>query len=107
MRRAVVACVFAAGALAACARRTPPYATTIDAQRANVELAELEQGRALTIRKCGSCHQPPLPRDHTSAEWPSKLDEMAARANLDARQRHVIEQYLVVMADAPAATAKR
>jgi nitrate/TMAO reductase-like tetraheme cytochrome c subunit len=107
MTRVAVACLVVAGALAGCAPRTPPYATAIDANRANVELAELEQGRALTIRKCGGCHQTPMPHDHTAAEWPTKLDEMAARANLDLRQRHAIEQYLVVMSDAPVAAAKR
>ncbi len=106
MKRAVVTGLLVLS-LGACARRTPPNATTIDAQRANVELAELQQGRALTIRKCGNCHQAPLPRDHVASEWPSMLDEMATRANLDARQRHMIEQYLVVMSEAPVATAKR
>jgi hypothetical protein len=78
--------------LVACAPRTPPAATAGDANRANVELAELSQGRTLLIQKCGSsCHT-------TVMEWPGKLDEMADRAHLEPRQRALIEKYLVTMA---------
>ncbi|HEU0031518.1 MAG TPA: hypothetical protein VFQ53_12855 [Kofleriaceae bacterium] len=89
-----------ASPLAACSRKVPPQATSLDAERANVSLAELQEGRTLTIRKCGNCHQPPMPYEHTAADWPRMLDEMAQRSNLDAKQRHYIEQYLVVMAEA-------
>ena len=80
-----------------CARRMPPMVTAADAQRANVRMADLEAGRSTLIRKCGGCHQAPLPTDHTAAEWPSKLDEMASRSNLDAEERRVLQQYLVAM----------
>lgn len=85
------------GALAAC-HSAPPRATALDAQRSNVELAELQQGRALMVTKCGNCHRPPLPSDKAVAQWPHELDEMGARANLDGEQRRLIEQYFVVMA---------
>lgn len=99
MSRAV-AIVVCLAALGGCARRIPPSATVGDAQRANIELTDLEHGRALLIRKCGGCHRPPMPAEHTAAAWPSKLDEMSVRANLDGEQRRVIQQYLVTMADA-------
>lgn len=79
-------------------RLSAPAATQADAQRANVLLADLAQGRAMMVRKCGNCHQPPMPSDHPASLWPAKLDEMGARAHLDARQRFLIQQYLVVMA---------
>lgn len=85
--------------LVACAPRTPPAATAGDANRANVELAELSQGRTLLIQKCGSsCHTTPMPADHTVLEWPGKLDEMSDRAKLEPMQRALIEKYLVTMA---------
>jgi len=90
-------------ALAGCARALPPLATPADAQRANLDLASLQEGRTLLIRKCGSCHRAPLPGEHAATAWPSKLDEMSARASLDPFQRRSIEQYLVVMASAPPA----
>lgn len=87
--------------LAACARHSPPHATAADAERANVELAELEQGRTLLLAKCAGCHKTPLPRDHAPAAWPPYMDEMAPKAKLDAAQRALIERYLMVMATAP------
>ena len=85
-------------ALVAC-RPAPPAASESDAARAHVDVAVLAHGRALLISKCGgSCHQVPLPSQHTASEWPQKLDEMAARAHIDASQRALIEQYLVTMA---------
>lgn len=77
---------------------SPPRATAADAQRANVQLAELQDGRTLMVRKCGSCHAPPMPSDHTAGDWPQKLDEMAERSKLDRQQRYLIQQYFVVMA---------
>ena len=91
------ALVIIAISLAACVRSTPPTATAGDAARVHIELAELQQGRSLLVTKCGNCHRTPMPSEHAAAEWPEKLDEMSSRANLDATQRHLIEQYLVTM----------
>lgn len=103
MTRARIVLLVLAASLAACVRSVPPQASSLDSARSSVALAELQQGRKLLVRKCGSCHQTPLPKAHTAAEWPSKLDEMSARASLDTYQRHMIQQYLVVMAEAPPA----
>jgi hypothetical protein len=84
--------------VAACARRSPPVATTIDAERGNVELAQLEEGRKLLIRKCTNCHRVPLPSEHTPAQWPKLVDDMAERSSIDGAQHKLIEQYLVTMA---------
>jgi cytochrome c5 len=84
--------------LGACTRQAPPMVTATDAQRANVEIAELEQGRKLLIGKCTNCHRVPMPSEHPAAEWPKRLDEMAARSNLDGTQQKLIEKYLVTMA---------
>ena len=75
-----------------------PPATAIDASRAHVELADLQQGRSLLVSKCGGCHRTPLPADHRVEAWPEKIDDMSARAKLDVTQRHLIEEYLVTMA---------
>lgn len=77
----------------------PPVATPRDADRGRVELAELQQGRTLLVQKCsGSCHRAPLPSDHSAAEWPEKLEEMAQRAALHGSEQKLIERYLVTMA---------
>lgn len=88
-------------AIAACAPSVPPPASASDAERAHVELAELQQGRTLLVQKCGnSCHVAPMPSQHTPAEWPHSLDEMAERSKLQPMQRALIEKYLVTMATA-------
>jgi cytochrome c553 len=94
MTRAALLAVLVTGC-----RVAPPMATLADAQRANVQLAELQDGRALVVRKCGNCHAPPVPKDHTAGEWPKQLDEMSVRANLDRKQRFLIQQYFVVMTE--------
>ncbi|MBV8756622.1 MAG: hypothetical protein JO257_05090 [Deltaproteobacteria bacterium] len=86
-------------AIVGCAPRTPPAVTASDADRAHVEIAELQQGRTLLVQKCGNaCHATPMPSSHSAAEWPAKLDEMAGRAHLTVMQRALIEKYLVTMA---------
>ena len=98
MRRALLVVAVTSVFGGAC-RAVPPQATAIDADRAHVELAELQQGRQLLISKCGgSCHAAPLPSRHSALEWPAKLDEMSSRASLELGQRRLIEEYLVVMA---------
>ncbi|TMQ02985.1 MAG: hypothetical protein E6J90_19120 [Deltaproteobacteria bacterium] len=89
--------VLLAGMLAGCGTSLP-VATSGDAARAGIQLADLEEGRSLVAAKCGSCHRPPVPAAHHTADWPRMLDEMAARSHLDLAQRHLIEQYLVTMA---------
>ena len=93
MKRVVLLVFFAA-----CAPAGPPVVTSLDAQRANIELADLQHGRQLLIGKCTNCHRAPMPSDHAAAEWPSKLAEMSQRAHLDMSQRLLIEKYLVTMA---------
>lgn len=96
-RVAVGSLVVALGILAGCGM-SPPPATALDASRAHIELAELQQGRSLLVSKCGGCHRTPLPGEHRGDAWPVKLDDMSARAHLDVLQRHLIEEYLVTMA---------
>ncbi len=91
--------IVALAAMSGCARRSPPQVTAMDAERANVELADLQQGRKLLLAKCAGCHKTPMPNEHTKAEWPRMIDEMADRSKLDMMQRSLIEKYLVVMAD--------
>ena len=100
MKRAPLIVAILAGG--GCARRMPPHATALDAQRTNTTLSELEHGRTLVIAKCGSrCHQPPMPSDRTASEWPKTMDEMAPRAGVTLAERQTIERYLVAMTTKP------
>ena len=76
----------------------PPVATAADAARANQALAELAEGRAVLLRRCGGCHRAPVPADHRAGEWPVRLDEMSARSHLGPIERRQLEAYLVALA---------
>lgn len=88
------------GMLASCAA-PPPIATASDAARANIALAELEQGRTLLLGKCGGCHRPPLPASQQVTAWPKQVDTMAARSKITDEQHRLILQYLVTLAERP------
>ncbi|HEU4732006.1 MAG TPA: hypothetical protein VFT22_29120 [Kofleriaceae bacterium] len=96
-KRTACAVLLAAASLVGCTGG-PPAVTALDASRANMQVAELQQGRSLLLSKCGGCHRTPMPADHRANEWPVKLDEMAGRAHLDHAQRHLLEAYLVTVA---------
>lgn len=81
-----------------CAAGAPPVATSVDAERSHVAVAQLNEGRTLLVGKCGGCHRAPSPHEHTAFDWPKQLDEMAARSNLNAVERQKIEAYLVALA---------
>ena len=83
--------------LVACAT-PPPQVTALDAERANVALADLQEGRTLLMAKCGGCHTVPTPEEQTAAAWPKKLDDMATRARLTPVEQQLIQLYLVVKA---------
>jgi cytochrome c553 len=93
MRRALVLLV-----LAGCGGATPPPATALDASRANVQLADLEQGRSILLAKCSSCHHTPVPSDHPQARWPHFVADMAPKAKLDGESSRLVELYLVTLA---------
>lgn len=93
LRVALALCV-----LAGCGGMSPPPVNASDASRANIGLVELQRGRSLLLGKCGGCHRPPMPTDHSALEWPGKLAEMSDRAKIDGQQRFLIEKYLTTMA---------
>jgi hypothetical protein len=75
-----------------------PVASEADAVRAHVELAQLDAGRRLLIEKCSGCHDTPNPGQRSARAWPHQVAEMQQRSGIDAAQRALIEQFLVVMA---------
>ena len=84
--------------LAAACTGAPPIATEADATRAHATVDELARGRTVLLQRCGGCHRVPSPHDHTAREWPGKLDEMSARAELHTDERMLLQRYLVAMA---------
>jgi mono/diheme cytochrome c family protein len=106
VRRRVTVVALAAGlalALAACKGPWLPVATPADAARAqerwpSTTVDELNHGRKLVVRRCGSCHQPPSPADLVADEWADEVAEMAERSGLRPGEETLMVRYLVAFA---------
>jgi len=59
--------------------------------------AQLADGRAIFVNRCGRCHLPPDPASRTPGSWPEAVHEMKVRARLDGDQARLVERYLVTM----------
>jgi hypothetical protein len=89
--------------LTACSGPWLPLATPDDVARAqatwpSTTVDELNAGRKLVIRRCGTCHQPPSPLDHVAADWPAEVSDMAERSGLRPGEDELLTRYLVAFA---------
>jgi hypothetical protein len=84
--------------LLGCTPVLPPPATEQDALRVHLDLAQLTAGRDLLMKRCGNCHDVPVPGQRAAKDWPRQVALMQIKAGIDASQRALIEQYLVTMA---------
>jgi hypothetical protein len=57
-------------------------------------LQELQDGRALFINYCGSCHQFYSPDNYSASQWRSILSSMAPRTNLSTSDELLADKYL-------------
>jgi len=60
-----------------------------------IELATLREGRALFVSRCIECHTLPAVAQHSTAQWPGLIDEMADRANLKPAERETVLAYIL------------
>lgn len=68
--------------------------TVADAQRENVSLDTLLQGRQLYINNCASCHTLYLPNHLTRNEWHKQMEPMQKKAKISDKQKDIILKYL-------------
>lgn len=68
----------------------PSAATTSDP----AELTVLNEGRAMYVQHCGSCHSLFVPSDFSDEAWEAHLDQMQARAKISDHQKERILKYL-------------
>ncbi len=75
-----------------------PRPTLVDANRANIPLVRLEDGRAVYLDKCTTCHTAIAPRDILAGDWPGHVTNMAERSKISAAEQAIIVDYLVTVA---------
>jgi Cytochrome c, mono- and diheme variants len=68
--------------------------TAADANRENVSLDTLLQGRQLYINNCSSCHTLYLPGHLTRNEWRKQMVPMQKKAKISDKQKNLILTYL-------------
>ena len=84
--------IFLACLLAGCAAAL--YTPTVSNVTEHATLAELNNGRALYVSKCGSCHTLKLPSEYSVDVWKKNLDEMQVRAKISDEEKSDIFKYL-------------
>jgi hypothetical protein len=85
-----------------------PQPTQADVTRAQAEyphttLMSLTDARRTYVTTCSGCHALHLPQEFPAQRWPSLVEEMVRvqKVKLSSQQRQQIEEFLIVMAQAP------
>jgi len=73
----------------------PVTAGMAKASRRHVDLATLDEGRALFVHRCIECHTLPAFWHYRTEDWPPILDEMAHRSRLKRSEREAILAYIL------------
>lgn len=88
-------------ALASCQSIYTPPEVTADMARPrrgqHVDLAKLQNGRALFARRCIECHTLPPVWHYSTEDWPKIVDSMAGRASLKPAERDAIIAYILAV----------
>ncbi len=63
--------------------------------RQQVDLAWLNSGRSAFVSRCAECHALPAVNEHTRAQWPVIVAQMAKRSGLGPEQRENVLAYIL------------
>ena len=87
--------------LSACMNNAPPPTAShlqyAEAHGYKTTLADLQEGRALVLRKCEGCHSLYRFKKGSPEKWPAIMDSMSIQAKLTPRQDTLIRTYLIVV----------
>jgi mono/diheme cytochrome c family protein len=70
------------------------YVPTSSDATSNATLAELQQGRALYIDNCGSCHGLYSPDDFSASRWGNIMSDMAPQTSMSASETALVKKYV-------------
>jgi mono/diheme cytochrome c family protein len=70
------------------------YTPTAADVTANATLQQLQQGRALYIDNCNSCHSLYSPDGYSPAQWTSILNNMGPRTSLSVSELGLVSKYV-------------
>jgi len=70
------------------------YQPTENDAQGGVSLADLQQGRSLYVKNCGSCHMLHLPQEFAEDIWRRQIEEMQERAGISNSEKDKILLYL-------------
>lgn len=70
------------------------YVPTASDATATATLEELQQGRALYIDQCGSCHGFYNPDSFNSSQWSSIMSSMAPKTSLNGSETQLVTKYV-------------
>lgn len=93
--------VFAVPALLAGCQSTPTpdappsSAAALSSSGSSVDAKTLETGRTLFIARCTKCHVLPKVADHSAAQWPGLVAQMAKRSGLKPAQSEAMVAYIL------------
>ncbi len=101
IKRGIFQASIAALAFAGCESTSSPKAPPVMAAMTKagggqqVDLATLNSGRSAFVNRCGGCHALPGVNEHTRAQWPGIVAEMATRSGLKPEQRSAVLDYIL------------
>lgn len=70
------------------------YIPTTENVAKNVNMEELQKGRAMYIEKCSSCHALYLPEKYSKKVWEKNVNEMAPKAKITDEEKQLILSYV-------------
>ncbi len=91
--------VLIVGLFASCSKDTSTtnqdlYTPTASDATATATLADLQQGKALYMANCGSCHGLYSPDAHSASNWTGIISNMAQKTQLTSSEVTLISKYL-------------
>lgn len=89
-----VALIFTAGCTKKGGDTSSLYTPTSADVTANATLIQLQQGRALYIDNCNSCHGLYNPDSSTPSQWRNIISSMAPRTGMSGSEVQLVTKYL-------------